>query len=57
MKFKALLTIVAALLASACLFHFKASLGLLVLPLFMLLVVFVTLRLYMLMAQDDISGN
>ncbi|AZQ10543.1 hypothetical protein [Shewanella khirikhana] len=48
-----LLTLVVALLAAAALFHFKGSLGILVLPLFIALVLFVTLKLYRLMEKDN----
>ncbi|MCF1428727.1 MAG: hypothetical protein LPD71_12765 [Shewanella sp.] len=53
MKLRILITVLLALAAGATLFHFKSHLGLLVLPLFMVLVVFVTLRLYRLLSQDD----
>lgn len=48
-----LLTLLLALLAAAALFHFKSQLGILVLPLFIGLVLFVTLKLYRLMEKDD----
>jgi len=38
-------------------FHFKTQLGLLILPLFIGLVLFVTLRLYRLMEKDDGSSE
>ncbi|MBT1445483.1 hypothetical protein KJI95_13250 [Shewanella sp. JM162201] len=48
-----ILTVLLALGGAFALFHFKSALGLLVLPLFILLVLFVTLRLYRLMEKDD----
>lgn len=53
MKVKVVLTLLITLIAAAALFHFKSHLGLFVLPLFMALVVFVTLRLYRLLSEDD----
>ncbi|MGI2261466.1 hypothetical protein [Shewanella sp. GXUN23E] len=57
MTLRILITVLLALGAAAALFHFKSHLGLLVLPLFMALVVFVTLRLYRLLSQDDASDQ
>ncbi|ABN61580.1 hypothetical protein [Shewanella baltica] len=55
MNKKILLTLALTLLFAWGIFHFKAQLGLLILPLFIGLVLFVTLRLYRLMEKDD--GN
>lgn len=48
-----LLTLALTLLAAWGIFHFKTQLGFLVLPLFIVLVLFVTLRLYRLMEKDE----
>ncbi|MCG9712180.1 hypothetical protein L1D32_00485 [Shewanella insulae] len=48
-----LLTLGLTLLMAWGIFHFKTQLGILVLPLFIVLVLFVTLRLYRLMEKDD----
>lgn len=48
-----LFTLALTLLAAWGIFHFKSHLGLLILPLFIALVLFVTLRLYRLMEKDD----
>ncbi|WP_299792198.1 hypothetical protein [uncultured Shewanella sp.] len=53
MNLKILLTLAIALLLAWAIFHFKAALGLFILPLFIALVSFVTLRLYRLMEKDD----
>ncbi|MCL1096033.1 hypothetical protein [Shewanella kaireitica] len=53
MNFKSLLTLLAVLLGAWAIFHFKAQLGLFMLPLFFGLVLFVTLKLYRLMEKDD----
>ena len=53
MNLKSLLTLLAVLLGAWAIFHFKAKLGLLMLPLFFGLVLFVTLKLYRLMEKDD----
>ncbi|MCL1037953.1 hypothetical protein L2750_12415 [Shewanella submarina] len=53
MKLKILLILLLTLAAAGALFHFKTHLGLFVLPLFMGLVVFVTLWLYKLLSQDE----
>ncbi|MCL1050517.1 hypothetical protein L2755_12895 [Shewanella abyssi] len=53
MNFKSLLTLLAVLLGAWAIFHFKSQLGLLMLPLFFGLVLFVTLKLYRLMEKDD----
>ncbi|QYJ84283.1 hypothetical protein [Shewanella aegiceratis] len=52
-----LLTLALTLLAAWGIFHFKAQLGFLVLPLFIVLVLFVTLRLYRLMEKDEPSTD
>ncbi|MDR8523775.1 MULTISPECIES: hypothetical protein [Shewanella] len=57
MNFKILLTLAAVLLAAWAIFHFKAQLGLLIIPLFFGLVLFVTLRLYRLMEKDEPGDN
>lgn len=53
MNIKTLLTLLVVLVGAWSIFHFKAQLGMLVLPLFFGLVLFVTLRLYRLMERDD----
>jgi len=55
MNKKILLTLALTLILAWGIFHFKTQLGLLILPLFIGLVLFVTLRLYRLMEKDD--GN
>ncbi|MGE6451981.1 hypothetical protein ACQKC5_06205 [Shewanella baltica] len=55
MNKKNLLTLALTLLFAWGIFHFKTQLGLLIMPLFIGLVLFVTLRLYRLMEKDD--GN
>lgn len=57
MNKKFLLTLALTLLFAWGIFHFKAQLGLLILPLFIGLVLFVTLRLYRLMEKDDGSSE
>ncbi|MFP8844099.1 hypothetical protein ACLILW_10350 [Shewanella baltica] len=57
MNKKILLTLALTLLFVWGIFHFKAQLGLLILPLFIGLVLFVTLRLYRLMEKDDGSSE
>jgi len=57
MNKKILLTLALTLLFAWGLFHFKTQLGLLILPLFIGLVLFVTLRLYRLMEKDDGSSE
>lgn len=52
MNIKLLITLALTLLAAWGIFHFKTQLGLLILPLFIALVLFVTLRLYRLMEKD-----
>lgn len=56
MNKKILLTLALTLLAAWGIFHFKSALGLLILPLFIALVLCVTLWLYRLMEKDD-SNN
>ena len=53
MNKKILLTLAVTLVAAWGIFHFKAQLGFFVLPLFIILVLYVTLRLYRLMEKDD----
>ncbi|GIU16215.1 MULTISPECIES: hypothetical protein [Shewanella] len=53
MNKKILLTLALTLLFAWGIFHFKAQLGLFILPLFIGLVLFVTLRLYRLMEKDN----
>ncbi|MDB2385742.1 hypothetical protein N9W21_00165 [Shewanella sp.] len=53
MKLTLLLTLLSALFAAWIIFHFKAQLGLLMLPLFLVLVAVITLILYRLMEKDD----
>ncbi|GIU50524.1 hypothetical protein TUM4438_36820 [Shewanella sairae] len=53
MNLKILLTLAAVLFGAWAIFHFKAQLGIFVVPLFFGLVLFVTLRLYRLMEKDD----
>ncbi|GIU17274.1 MULTISPECIES: hypothetical protein [unclassified Shewanella] len=53
MNIKTLVTLLIVLLGAWSIFHFKAQLGILVLPLFFGLVLFVTFRLYRLMEKDD----
>ncbi|QYK06978.1 hypothetical protein [Shewanella zhangzhouensis] len=48
-----LFTVALALVGAFVLFHYKTVLGILVLPLFIALVLFVTLRFYRLMEKDD----
>lgn len=55
MNIKLLLTLAGTLLAAWLIFHFKAELGLLVLPLFFGLVTFVTIKLYRIMEKDEPS--
>ena len=57
MNKKILLTLALTLLFAWGIFHFKTPLGLLILPLFIGLVLFVTLRLYRLMEKDDGSSE
>lgn len=57
MNKKILLTLALTLALAWSIFHFKAQLGLLILPLFIGLVLFVTLRLYRLMEKDDGSHD
>ncbi|ASF14412.1 hypothetical protein ACE02Y_18440 [Shewanella xiamenensis] len=57
MNKKILLTLALTLALAWGIFHFKAQLGLLILPLFIGLVLFVTLRLYRLMEKDDGSHD
>ncbi|MPY23800.1 hypothetical protein FM037_13785 [Shewanella psychropiezotolerans] len=52
MNVKILSTIAISLLMAWAIFHFKAQLGIFILPLFIGLVTFVTLRLYRLMEKD-----
>ncbi|MCH1930951.1 hypothetical protein L9G16_12210 [Shewanella sp. A25] len=52
-----LLTLALTLALAWIIFHFKTQLGLLILPLFIALVLFVTLRLYRLMEKDDDSPD
>ncbi|QYJ77325.1 hypothetical protein [Shewanella acanthi] len=52
-----LLTLALTLVLAWGIFHFKTQLGLLILPLFIVLVLFVTLRLYRLMEKDDDSSD
>ncbi|MCJ8302881.1 hypothetical protein [Shewanella sp.] len=52
MNVKILATIAISLLMAWAIFHFKAQLGIFILPLFIGLVTFVTLRLYRLMEKD-----
>ncbi|MCE9678408.1 hypothetical protein LZP69_04245 [Shewanella sp. AS1] len=56
MKLKIIMTLMFTLVLAWVIFHYKAELGIFILPLFILLVVFVTLRLYRLMGyrlMDD----
>ncbi|MGW7679095.1 hypothetical protein ACWGP3_22745 [Shewanella oncorhynchi] len=57
MNLKTLLTLAGMLLAAWAIFHFKAQLGFLVIPLFFSLVLFVTLKLYRLMEKDEPTDN
>lgn len=57
MNKKILLTLALTLLFAWGIFHFKTQLGFLILPLFIGLVLFVTLRLYRLMEKDDGSSE
>ncbi|QYJ99776.1 hypothetical protein [Shewanella psychrotolerans] len=50
-----LITLAITLVLAWAIFHFKAELGIFILPLFIGLVAFVTLRLYRLMEKDDTS--
>ncbi|ABV36899.1 conserved hypothetical protein [Shewanella sediminis HAW-EB3] len=52
MNLKILITLAIALVLAWAVFHFKAQLGLFILPIFIALVSFVTLRLYRLMEKD-----
>ena len=52
MNFKILTTIAITLILAWAIFHFKAHLGIFILPLFIGLVTFVTLRLYSLIEKD-----
>ncbi|ABV87403.1 hypothetical protein [Shewanella pealeana] len=56
MNIKTLVTLMVVLLGAWSIFHFKAQLGILVLPLFFGLVLFVTFRLYRLMEKDDLNS-
>ncbi|WOT06870.1 hypothetical protein [Shewanella youngdeokensis] len=53
MNFKSLLILIVVLLAAWAIFNFKVQLGILVLPLFFGLVLFITFKLYRLMEKDD----
>ncbi|NRB25360.1 hypothetical protein [Shewanella sp.] len=53
MNIKILGTIAISLLISWAIFHFKAQLGIFILPLFIGLVTFVTLGIYRLMEKDN----
>ena len=53
MNKKILITLALILIGAWAIFHFKAELGLLILPLFIGLVLFVTLKLYRLMEKDE----
>ncbi len=57
MNKKILLTLALTLAFAWGIFHFKSQLGLMILPLFIGLVLFVTLRLYRLMEKDDGSDD
>ena len=57
MNKKILLTLALTLLFAWGIFHFKTQLGVLILPLFIGLVLLVTLRLYRLMEKDDGSSE
>ncbi|QYJ87835.1 hypothetical protein K0I73_09260 [Shewanella mesophila] len=48
-----LITLAITLILAWAIFHFKTQLGIFILPLFIGLVAFVTLRLYRLMEKDD----
>ncbi|WP_299495343.1 hypothetical protein [uncultured Shewanella sp.] len=50
---KALITILISLLAAWGLFHFKSILGIFLFPLFLILVLFITLQLFRMMEKDD----
>ncbi|RTR33442.1 hypothetical protein [Shewanella atlantica] len=52
MNLKILITLAITLVLAWAIFHFKAQLGLFILPIFIALVSFVTLRLYRLMEKD-----
>jgi len=52
MNLKIVMTLAITLVIAWALFHFKAYLGLFILPIFIALVTFVTLRLYHLMQKD-----
>ncbi|WP_179079036.1 hypothetical protein [Shewanella sp. UCD-KL12] len=52
MNSKILVTILITLVSAWAIFHFKSELGIFILPLFIALVTFVTLRLYRLMEKD-----
>ncbi len=52
MNLKILITLAVTLVLAWAIFHFKAELGLFILPIFIALVSFVTLRLYRLMEKD-----
>ena len=53
MKKQLLFTLLATLAAAWGIFHFKDWLGGFVMPLYLVLVVFVTLKMYSLMISDD----
>ncbi|WP_299005802.1 hypothetical protein [uncultured Shewanella sp.] len=53
MTIKALITVLLSLLAAWGLFHFKSLLGIFLFPLFLILVLFITFRLYRIMEKDD----
>lgn len=57
MKTKFITSLIITLIAAAVLFHFKSQLGILVLPLFVSLVLIVTLWLYRLMEDNDFSDK
>ncbi|MCL1124271.1 hypothetical protein [Shewanella surugensis] len=49
---KTLITLLIILLTAWALFHFKSILGIFLFPLFLILVVYITLRLYRMMVKD-----
>ncbi|MCG9696695.1 hypothetical protein [Shewanella sp. Isolate11] len=53
MNLNIIITLAVTLVLAWIIFHFKTQLGLLILPLFIVLVLFVTLRLYRLMEKDN----
>ena len=57
MKIRLIITLLLTLVIATGLFHFKTQLGILTLPLFIGLVVFVTLTLYKFMEKDDFDNN